>query len=255
MRISVLASSSFGNCSVISTGNTHVLVDAGISALRIRRGVEDCDLCLDALSGILITHEHGDHIRGLKNLGKKHKLHLFCSYHLSEKLHQLVPHADYTYLEPRSAVSIGDLHVSAFSTSHDTLDPLGFLFEHGGKRLGYITDTGCILPAMPQLLADVDALYLESNYDPNMLANSGRSQALQSRISGTSGHLSNEQAASFVRQIAHPGLSHLILGHLSPDCNTPELAARHMHEALDSVESAATIICAHVNERLPWIEV
>lgn len=255
IRFSVLASSSKGNATVVSAGQTHILVDAGISAMRIRKGLEECGLSYAQLSGIFITHEHADHICGLGVLGKRGGMHLYCSRYLSRDLRGAVPSAVFTYLEPGATVEVGELKVTPFSTSHDALDPLGYVFEHEGKRLGYITDTGRIMRGVPELMAGVDALYLESNYDEQMLANSGRPLALQNRISGNWGHLSNEQAADFVRGIAHPGLQHIVLAHISPECNTPELAYAAMRRMLDELQLPAQLVCAPMANRLDWREI
>ncbi len=255
IRLSVLASSSRGNASVISGGNTHLLVDAGISATRIRQGLADCGLSVPALSGIFITHEHHDHTSGLGILSKKDELRLYCSRYLAPDLKDMTHRAAFTYMEPGAAVRVGDFTVTSFCVSHDAIDPVGYLFECGGVKLGYITDTGCIKRGMKELMAGVDALYLESNYDPAMLARSGRAPQLIDRISGTWGHLSNEQAGDFVRDIAHPGLKHLVLAHLSPECNTPAIATRNMQAVLSELQLPTRLHCAKQAERLPWVDI
>ncbi len=254
IRLSVLASSSRGNATVISSGSTHILVDAGISATRIRQGLAACGLSVPALSGIFITHEHQDHTSGLGILSKKDELHLYCSRYLAPDLKDMTHRATFTYMEPESAVQVGDITVTSFEVSHDAVDPVGYLFECGGKRLGYVTDTGCIKRGMKERLTGLDALYLESNYDPAMLRNSGRAPQLIERISGAWGHLSNEQAGDFVRAISHPGLQHLVLGHLSPECNTPALATQNMQAVLNELGLPTTLHCARQAERLPWVE-
>ncbi len=255
IRLSVLASSSRGNASVISDGTTHLLVDAGISATRIRQGLAACELSVPALAGIFITHEHQDHTSGLGILSKKDELRLFCSRYLAPDLREMTHRASFTYMEPGAAIRVGAFTITSFCVSHDAIDPVGYLFECGGVKLGYITDTGCIKRGMQSLMAGVDALYLESNYDPTMLANSGRSPQLIDRISGTWGHLSNEQAGDFVREIAHPGLQHLVLAHLSPECNTPAIATRKMQAVLDELQLPTQLLCARQAERLPWVEI
>ncbi len=255
IRLSVLASSSRGNAAVISGGGTHLLVDAGISATRIRQGLAACGLSVPALAGVFITHEHKDHTSGLPILSKKDELHLYCSRYLAPDLKEMTSRARFTYMEPGAAVRVGDFTITSFCVSHDAIDPVGYLFECGGVKLGYITDTGCIKRGMKELMAGVDALYLESNYDPNMLAHSGRAPLLIERISGTWGHLSNEQAGDFVRSMAHPGLQHLILGHLSPECNTPEIATRNMRAVLEELRLPTQLHCARQAERLPWVEI
>lgn len=255
IRVSVLASSSKGNATVISGGDTHLLVDTGISALRIRRGLAECGLSVASLAGILFTHEHTDHTCGLGVLFKKSPLPLYCTRYTGQDLRPLAPHAVFTYVEPGSAVRIGDFSVTPFSVSHDATDPVGYLFECKGVKLGYVTDTGRIIRGMDLMLAGVDALYLESNYDPDMLHHSGRPLSLIERIESNWGHLSNAQAADFIRQIAHPGLKHLVLAHLSQDCNTPEIARDSMQQTLDELRLPTRLYCAPASTRLPWIDV
>lgn len=254
IRFSVLASSSRGNATVISGGGTHVLVDTGISALRIRKGLAECGLSDADLSGVFFTHEHHDHVCGLGVLSKKRALNLFCSRYLAPDLRSMAPHAVFTYLEPGQSVQVGELMVTPFSVSHDALDPLGYMFECKGVRLGYVTDTGIIMRGMPEMLAGVQGLYLESNYDLDMLENSGRPLELINRISGRWGHLSNNQACEFVRTIAHPGLQHLVLAHISPECNTPAKASAAMRATLDDLQLPTQLHCAAMAARLPWIE-
>jgi phosphoribosyl 1,2-cyclic phosphodiesterase len=147
------------------------------------------------------------------------------------------------------------MKVTPFCLSHDAADPLGYIFECEGSRLGYVTDTGIIMRNMPELLAGVQGLYLESNYDPDMLANSGRPLGLIRRISGRWGHLSNEQACDFVRSIAHKGLQHLVLAHLSQDCNTPQKAFNCMQNTLCELQLPTNLYCAPAATRLPWVHI
>lgn len=254
LQFSVLASSSKGNATVISCGKTAVLVDCGISATRIRKGLAECGLGVSQISAIFITHEHTDHICGLGQLAKKGSLPLYCSRYLARDLRETAPTALFTYLEPGSPVTVGELTVTPFSVSHDATDPMGYLFEGAGARLGYVTDTGRITRGMDTLLSGLDALYLESNYDPTMLELSSRPRSLVQRISSNWGHLSNEQACKFARSIGHAGLKHLVLAHLSQECNTPQTATKAMQKTLDELRLPTTLHCAHPNNRLPWIE-
>ncbi len=254
MRISVLGSSSRGNASVIHAGHTVLLVDAGLSALRIRRGVEACKLTLGDIAGIFITHEHSDHIKGLAVLSRKmEKMHVFCSRYLRDDIRAQVPDVQLTFIEPGVKIQVGDISVLPLSVSHDALDPLGFIFEADGTHLGYVTDTGKATHEMLPFLQGLDSIYLESNYDPKMLKNSGRPDDLIRRIEGPSGHLSNKQAANLIKQIAHPGLRHIILAHLSPECNTPKLAETSMRAALTHLDCSAQIHIAKEKEQLKWI--
>lgn len=254
MKISVLGSSSKGNASVIHAGNTALLVDAGLSALRICRGIAACELSLRDIAGVFITHEHTDHIRGLSALSRKTEgMHVFCSRYLRDDIRVQAPNIQFTFIEPGVKIQVGDISVLPMSVSHDTLDPLGFIFEADGTRLGYVTDTGKATREMLPFLHELDSIYLESNYDPEMLKNSGRPDDLIRRIEGPWGHLSNVQAADLIKQIAHPGLRHIILAHLSPECNTPELAEASMRAALSRLDCPARIHIAKEKEQLKWI--
>lgn len=256
IRLSPLASSSKGNATVISGGNTHLLVDAGISATRIRKGLAECGLAVCDLTGLLFTHEHTDHTCGLGILSKKDPLHIYCTRYMGQDLRGMAAvSARFTYIEPGTPVKIGDFTVTPFAVSHDATDPVGYLFEYQGVKLGYITDTGRIVRGMDKLLSGVHGLYLESNYDHNMLYNSGRPMALIERIESNWGHLSNEQAGDFVRQIAHPGLQHIVLAHISQDCNTPEKAQHAMQQTLNELQLPTRLVCAPAAYRLPWIEI
>lgn len=256
IRLSSLASSSKGNATVISGGGTHLLVDAGISATRIRKGLAECGLAVSDLAGVLFTHEHTDHTCGLGILSKKDALRIYCTRYLGQDLRGMASTSTrFTYLEQNSPVQIGAFTVTPFAVSHDASDPVGYLFECEGTKLGYITDTGRILRGMDTLLSGVHGLYIESNYDNEMLYNSGRPMALIERIESNWGHLSNEQAGEFVRQIAHPDLQHIVLAHISQDCNTPEKAYKAMQQTLHELELPTQLVCAPAACRLPWIEI
>lgn len=254
MQISVLASSSKGNATVLSSGGTHLMIDTGISATRIRNGLKECGLTQHNIHGYLFTHEHTDHICGLGVLAKSSSLPIFCTRYMGHELRAVAPNATYTYIEPGAPIQIGAFTVTAFAVSHDATDPVGYLIESNGVRLGYVTDTGRIMRGMDAILTGVDALYLESNYDPGMLSNSGRPRYLIDRIAGNWGHLSNEQASDFVRTLAHRGLRHLILGHLSQDCNTPECARANMQKTLDNLQLPTRLHVAPAAYALPTID-
>lgn len=253
IRLSTLASSSKGNATVISTEQCTILVDAGISARRITLGLAECDLHPNQLDGVLFTHEHGDHCRGLGQLSKKHDIKVYCTRHTSHDLRDLAPKAAFTTIEVGQSFQIKDLTITPFSTFHDATDPVGYLFECGGARLGYLTDTGKVSEKMLPYLQNLHGFYLESNYDATMLSNSGRSQRLIQRIACQWGHLSNQQASELIEKVATPALQELLLGHLSQDCNTPELAYDNMSQCLQQLGLSPRLQCAAAVHRMPWI--
>ncbi|MBQ1960641.1 MAG: hypothetical protein II349_03870, partial [Akkermansia sp.] len=177
------------------------------------------------------------------------------SRYLSRDLQAIAPSAKLNYIEPGCAFEVGDITITPIEVSHDAADPLGYLFQQGDDKLGYITDTGRITRSMRHLLGGVQALYLESNYDPQMLQDSGRPYDIIERIAGDWGHLSNAQAAEVVATVAHEELRHIILGHISPECNTPETALRSMQEAVKTLGLAAQVYVAPQSYRLDWVEI
>ena len=233
MRFCVLASGSKGNVTLVSDGITRLLVDCGLTCKQVVDRVQSVGVDCHALSGVCITHDHIDHIRGLAVFARRHPgIPLYAT---SGTCHA-VCHADssladapWRIVTPGSDFPVGTLTVHPFATSHDAADSVGYLFrDASGATLGYATDLGYV-PAMVQVaLCGCQALILESNHDPTLLRNSGRPWSLISRIAGSSGHLSNEQSAELVDAILGKSpLRTLVLAHLSEECNTPD-------EALDT---------------------
>ncbi len=253
IKLTTLASSSKGNASVITTAECTLLVDAGISARRLTLGLAECELHPNQLDGVLFTHEHGDHCVGLGQLSKKHDIKVYCTRHTSHDLKAKAPKAAFTSIEPGQSFQIKDLTITPFSTFHDATDPVAYVFECGGARLAYVTDTGKVSDKMLPYLKDLHGLYLESNYDADMLQHSGRSHHLIQRIACQWGHLSNEQAAEVVAKVATPALQELLLGHLSQDCNTPELALKNMQQCLTKIGLSPRLQCAAATHRSPQI--
>lgn len=255
IKLSVLASSSKGNASLITTDECNILVDAGISATRIIKSLAECEKHPSQLDGVLFTHEHGDHCAGLAQLVKRFELKVYCTRHTATELKRKAPNAVFVNIEPSQSFAIKDLCITPFSTHHDAVDPVAYVFEHAGARLGYVTDTGRVTDKELPLLQNLQGLYLESNFDATMLQNSGRSHHLITRIASHWGHLSNQQASELVEKIATPELQHLILAHLSQDCNTPELAYDNMRRCLDQLQLSPKLQCAAAAYRTPTVSI
>ncbi len=245
IHIQVLASSSKGNATLISTPSCRLLIDVGISARRIKTELEKCALSPADIHGIMVTHEHKDHCCGLGQLVKKFDLPVYCTRHCATQLRPLAPLARFRYISPSEAIDIKDIRITPMSTHHDSVDPVGFLIEHDSLRLGYLTDTGHVCRKLTQAYTDLDALFLEANYDTTLLQQSGRPYSLIQRIANNWGHLSNDQAAEFVTQTASARLQHIILAHLSQECNTPEHAQHRIQQALQECGLSPEIHCAH----------
>jgi phosphoribosyl 1,2-cyclic phosphodiesterase len=259
LSITVLGSGSSGNCAVVRTERTRLLVDAGLSAKQIVLRLERVGLRLEELDGVLLTHEHGDHTAGLEVLCRKHHLPLFCTPLTQETLASGFVKARPTWrlMEAGSPFEYQDIRIQCFAVPHDAVDPVGFLMEDKDSRLGVLSDTGFITNLIRERLRGADTLFVEANYDAALLeADTKRPWATKQRIKGAHGHLSNDQAAELVQSIAHPGLHHIVLGHLSDDCNDPDLARKKISAALAQAGVTGTnIVCAGRSEPTPWMEV
>lgn len=256
IHFSVLASSSAGNAALIEAAGQYFLVDAGISARRIIGCLSRFDLTLDDLSAVFVTHEHGDHIKGLDQISRRISVKTYCTRYTGLEIREKAPGVSCRFFEPGRTFELGALRVTPFEVSHDAVDPVGFRFDCGEASLGWLTDTGSITRRIPEYLSGVDALYLESNYNPHLLAaNLKRPRHLKQRIASAQGHLSNEQACELVEKMEHSRLEHLVLAHLSRDCNTPALACEAMRQTLDRMGRRVELLCASPDESLPWIEV
>ena len=235
MRLFTLASGSGGNCCLVSDGACHVLVDAGISLRRIRAGLAVCGLTPDELSGLLVTHEHSDHVSGLAMLAKYHDIPVFAprtvTNHLRWSLAGVEPH--FYELRPGTQTELGSLRVTAFHTPHDTPESVGYRLE-GGVTVGICTDLGYVTDEVRDTLSGCDAALLESNHDEVMLRNGPYPVHLKRRISSERGHLSNAHCGPLAASLAVNGARYILLGHLSRENNRPALALDAVRGALDA---------------------
>ncbi len=257
MNFCVLGSGSGGNAALVQTENTTVLIDAGLSALRLKQRMHAAGINPDALDAVIITHEHADHSSGLHQFTKKHGVRIYGTRHTCSYLKENCPHASWTYVEKGHSFKIGDMVITPFGTSHDAVDPVGFRLESTVSSLGYLSDTGCFNSTMVSYLQGLHSVFIESNYDPGLLQSTPkRPWPLKQRIASRHGHLSNEQAGELVSEISHSALENIILGHLSKESNTEELALKSMLDTLRKIELLQTnLFCARQHEATPWIRV
>ena len=232
MEFYTLASSSAGNAALVCHENTHILIDAGISCRRITQSLAALSLTLDDLDGILITHEHIDHVRALGTLQKKHAVPLYASFGTTAALDYPAPYlhafaADETF-------TIKDLQIRSFRTSHDAKESVGYRIESSDGSLAVLTDTGFITDDAHDAALGADMLLLESNHDVIMLKNGSYPYYLKQRILGECGHLSNEAAAEFAVECVRAGTSDILLAHLSGENNSPQLAECTVGRALQA---------------------
>ena len=240
MKISVLASGSKGNCVYIEGDSGALLIDAGRSAKELL-GTRDRDGRLqeaggnkDLIEGILVTHEHGDHIRGLAAVGNNLKKPAFGTVGTMDAfLRQRTGSTRFPVNTIRSGTpfEVGGFSVEAFAVSHDATEPCGYLICEGSTRLCYCTDTGIVTEGMKEVLKQADGLILESNHCPDMLRNGPYPVFLKRRIAGHKGHLSNKDAALVLRELGE-SLHLAILAHISEENNEPHLALATAQEGL-----------------------
>lgn len=243
LTVHSIASGSEGNSLLVSAGGTHILVDAGISARRITTALLSLGLTPGDIAGVLVTHEHSDHTAGLATLTKQYRLPLYASGGTAGALCARIPHAaDVLHLLPRQGVlTLGDVQVTVFPTSHDAAESIDFRFDCGGAALGILTDTGCVTPEAEQALQGVDLLVLESNHDEDWLLSGPYPYYLKQRILGNRGHLSNDAAAALAQRMASAGTRQFVLAHLSRENNTPERARQTMARALAGLDVSVTV--------------
>lgn len=245
MRVSVFASGSSGNCTLVSSGDTNILIDAGISMRRISDGLAACALKFDRINGVLITHEHSDHISGLKMIIKYHHLPVYAPHTIANRLRGMLPEIDdcLRVIPVEEYFTVGDTKIRAFHTPHDTDESVGYRIE-GEKIFALATDMGHIADEVRAGLLGADTVLIESNHDENMLRYGPYPYSLKRRILSDHGHLSNENCARLARELADNGTARIILGHLSRENNTPRLAKEASELAL--VGSGAELYIAPV---------
>ena len=232
MELRVFASGSSGNCLLLSSGSTHILIDAGISKRRIEQSLAQSGLSMREIGGVLITHEHSDHISGLKMLLKYYALPVYAPRTVANRLRGCLPEAEpYLRVIPvNESFAIGDLTVTAFHTPHDTDESVGYRVQSGGV-FALATDMGHVTEEVLNALSGADAVLIESNHDEEMLRYGPYPVYLKRRILSDSGHLSNACCAELARALALGGTKQIILGHLSRENNTPALAMQAARES------------------------
>ena len=235
MKLSIFASGSSGNCLLLSSGDNHILIDAGISMRRIEAGLRDSDLTFHDVFGVLITHEHSDHISGLKMLCKHHGLPVYAPHTIANRLRGMLPELEpcLRIIRVGEAFALAGFKVTAFHTPHDTDESVGYRVE-GGGCFAMATDMGHVTDEVRNALTGADTVLIEANHDVEMLLSGSYPYPLKRRILSDNGHLSNEASADTIVRLARGGMREFILGHLSKENNTPDLAAVTVRAALQA---------------------
>ena len=229
MRMCSIASGSSGNCIYVGSDNSHLLIDTGISKKRIEEGLNKLEIKGDELDGILITHEHSDHIKGLGVFSRKYEIPIYATPGTIAGIKESstlgkMPEGLLHPIKTAHPFRLGELDVHPFAISHDANEPSGYRIEQGGKSVAVATDLGKYDDYTVKNLKNLDAILLEANHDIRMLQVGKYPYYLKQRILGEKGHLSNENAGRLLCRLLHDNMKAIFLGHLSRENNYEELA-------------------------------
>ncbi len=243
MKVYVFASGSSGNCLMLSSGATNVLIDAGISMRRMEAALAQLGRSLRDINGVFITHEHSDHISGLKMLVKYYALPVYAPRTVAARLQGMLPEIDgcLQTIPVGESFRVGCLSVRAFHTCHDTDESVGYRLEGEGV-FALATDMGCVTDAVLDGLRGADTVLIEANHDEQMLRYGSYPVYLKRRILSPRGHLSNEDCAALACDLAQSGTRRIILGHLSRENNTPMRAVDTVWQRLE--HTSIELLCA-----------
>jgi len=253
--VTVLGSGSAGNCALVETPQTRLLIDAGLSARALKERLAACGVNPLEIDGILLTHEHGDHVGALEVWCKQWQTPIYCNRTTAEALQSNGARPkDWRYFPTGSTFSIKDLAVENFPVPYDAVDPVGFVLHSGDGTLGVLTDLGKATRLAVERVRQAQTLLIETNHDEKLLQNcTKRPWSVKQRIMSQHGHLSNGAAANVIGDLLGGGrLRRTVLGHLSRDCNSPELATGAVRSRLaaDGAE-AVEVWCATQREITP----
>lgn len=254
MRFASLGSGSEGNALLVSAGATHLLMDCGFGLRETERRLARLGLAAEQLCGVVVTHEHGDHIAGVAKLAKRYSLPVWMTHGtLRAQRRQFHGVGAITEIPPDQPFSIDDIELYPYAVPHDAAEPVQYVFSDGVRRLGVLTDVGHITPHIETTLGGCDALVLECNHDSGMLANGSYPYSLKQRVGGRYGHLSNQQAAALLSKLECGRLQHLVVAHLSQQNNRHELAVQALCQILGAAEEWVAV--ATQQDGLDWRQI
>ena len=242
MRFASLGSGSEGNGLVVEAGSTRVLMDCGFgladSIVRLARlGLQVSDL-----AGIVVTHEHSDHIAGVGRLARKHKLPVWLTAG-TLAMAQDLGGVTVQVIDSHAVFAVDNLEIQPFPVPHDAREPVQYVFGDGNRRLGVLTDVGCSTPHIETMLAGVDAMVLECNHDATMLENGPYPASLKRRVGGRFGHLENAQSAALLTKLMHDKLQYVMAAHVSRKNNTNALAQGALAQVLNCTDDDVRVAC------------
>ena len=225
LEVCVLASGSSGNSVYVASNTTRILIDAGLSAKQVAVRLEQIGIVPESINGICVSHEHGDHIAGIRVLQKRHGIPVYANAGTLNGLPRSGEIAAKLF-QTGSPFEIGDIGIEPFSVPHDAYEPVGFRLQTDETTVGIVTDLGMSTSLVREKLKGCHAIIVESNHDEDLLREAPRPWPLKQRIRSRQGHLSNMGAAQLISECATDALEHVFLSHLSSDCNTPDTALR-----------------------------
>jgi phosphoribosyl 1,2-cyclic phosphodiesterase len=252
MRFASLGSGSRGNATLVEAGATRVLLDCGFSCAETEKRLARLGLEAREVDAILVTHEHSDHISGVARFSRRFGIPVWMTAG-TEAVHRGGGVATWHCFSSHERFRIGDLEIAPYPVPHDAREPCQFVFSDGAVRLGVLTDAGSVTAHMVKALDSLDALILECNHDPELLACGPYPVRLQQRVGGRYGHLSNQQAADLLSQIATTRLQHLVAAHLSEKNNRVDLARQALARVLHC--AAADICVAEQEAGIDWRDI
>lgn len=231
MRFASLGSGSRGNALVIEAGKTRLLVDCGYGPRQLARRLGRLGLSPEDLAAIVVTHEHSDHSSGVEACARHYRLPVLLTH--GSHCEVALPGVMVEVIDSHSVLAVQNLELRPFPVPHDAREPVQFIFSDGSRRLGLLTDAGCVTAHMCEVLSACHALVLECNHDAEMLARGPYPPGLKRRISGRLGHLDNDSAAGLLGCVDRQHLQHVVAAHLSQENNTPALARAALAAVLD----------------------
>ena len=254
MKFKTLASGSKGNSSIIISDDTKLIVDLGISNLRLKKALEKLNYTIDDFDGILITHCHNDHIKGLTTTVKKNNILVYAPRDMVYELSEFIDTDKIVVVDEN--FKIGDINITYFNTSHDADCSVGYVFSNDDKSIAYITDTGYINRRNYKKIEGKDLYLIESNHDVEMLMEGPYPPYLKQRVLSDVGHLSNDMAATYISKLISDNTHHIVLAHLSEKNNTEEKAMDATTSKLKDINrDDIEVLIARQEEEGPLIEV
>lgn len=252
MRFASLGSGSAGNATLVEAGETRLLLDCGFSVKETVQRLARLSLAAEQLNGILVTHEHDDHARGVFKLAARYQIPVWLTHGTYRMCERYLPSqpVNLHLIDAHTPFALRDIEVHPYPVPHDAREPAQFVFTDGAHKLGVLTDVGSVTPHIVAMLQACDGLLLECNHDLEMLRTGPYMQSLKKRVGGWLGHLDNQSSAQLLGQLDNRRLKHLVAAHLSEKNNTPALARQALSEVLHC--SAEWIGIAHQQDGLDW---